>query len=76
MRKKKMILIQFKDREQYNCYVRAKNKWLENDKQWTKRIEKMLSDVGLNPTEIIKAIEHNDGMTYEHSSIHLGLFNQ
>ena len=68
MSKKQMILIQFDDRNQYDCYVRAKNKWLENDKQWTKRIEKMLSDVGLNPKEIIKAIEHNDGLTYNNSA--------
>ena len=68
MSKKQMILIQFDDRNQYDCYVRAKNKWLENDKQWTKRMEKMLSDVGLNPKEIIKAIEHNDGLTYNNSA--------
>jgi hypothetical protein len=68
MSNKQMILIQFDDRNQYDCYVRAKNKWLENDKQWTKRIEKMLSDVGLNPKEIIKAIEHNDGLTYNNSA--------
>ena len=68
MSKKQMILVQFDDRNQYDCYVRAKNKWLENDKQWTKRIEKMLSDVGLNPKEIIKAIEHNDGLTYNNSA--------
>ena len=68
MSKKQMILIQFDDRNQYDCYVRAKNKWLENDKQWSKRIEKMLSDVGLNPKEIIKAIEHNDRLTYNNSA--------
>ena len=68
MSNKQMILIQFDDRNQYDCYVRAKNKWLENDKQWTKRMEKMLSDVGLNPKEIIKAIEHNDGLTYNNSA--------
>ena len=68
MSNKQMILIQFDDRNQYDCYVRAKNKWLENDKQWTKRIEKMLSDVGLNPKEITKAIEHNDGLTYNNSA--------
>lgn len=68
MSKKQMILIQFDDRNQYDCYVRAKNKWLENDKQWNKRIEKMLSDVGLNPKEIIKAITHNDGLTYNNSA--------
>ena len=73
MSNKQMILIQFDDRNQYDCYVRAKNKWLENDKQWNKRIEKMLSDVGLNPQEIIKAIEHNDGLTYKSSATQIVL---
>ena len=68
MSKKQMILITFNDHKQYDCYVKAKTKWLENDKQWTKRIEKMLSDEGLNPKEIIKAIEHNDGLTYNNSA--------
>ena len=68
MSKKQQILIQFNDRKQYETYVRFKNKWLENDKEVTNRMEKMLSDVGLNPKEIIKAIEHNDGLTYNNSA--------
>ena len=68
MSNKQQILIQFHERKQYETYVRFKNKWLENDKQVTNRMEKMLSDVGLNPKEIIKAITHNDGLTYNNSA--------
>ena len=66
--KKQMILIQFDNRKQYETYVRFKNKWLENGKQVTKRMEKMLSDEGLEPKAITRVITHNDGMTYENNA--------